>query len=136
MDSVCPEIVKGLLLVGNSYKAIAAELKILYPHISRGLSERSIRRYVRENDLREQVDQCVQKAVEESVNEVHNLGLDWCVAIFGWADGVKVHGFLFWSHKARIGLEPSLQQLGRCGVSTLYHNYGLYCLQLYLLRRF
>ena len=71
MDSVCPEIVQSLLVVGNSYKEMETELKVHYPHISRGLSERSIRRYVKENGLRVKAYQEVQKAVEESVNEVY-----------------------------------------------------------------
>lgn len=43
------DVVRGLLAAGNSYKAISIELKELYPHISRGLSERTIRRYVKDN---------------------------------------------------------------------------------------
>ena len=70
MESVSPALVRGLLAAGNSYKAIAQELKVLYPQISRGFSERSIRRYVKENNLRGLADQDVQEVVQESVSEV------------------------------------------------------------------
>ena len=61
---------ESVLAAGNSYKAISSELKGLYPQISRGLSERAIRRYVKENGLRVLANQDVLKAVEESVAEV------------------------------------------------------------------
>lgn len=70
MDSVCPEIVRSLLVAGNSYKAISLELQKLYPHISRGLSERSVRRYAKDNNLRVLADQDVREVVEESISEV------------------------------------------------------------------
>ena len=51
MESVSIDLVRSMLAAGNSYKAISSELKGLYPQISRGLSERAIRRYVKENGL-------------------------------------------------------------------------------------
>lgn len=70
MESVCPEIVTSLLASGRSYKDISQELKSLYPQVQRGLSERSVRRYVKENNLKVQAEQHVLETVKESVGEV------------------------------------------------------------------
>ena len=70
MESVCPETVKRLLACGQTYKRMSLELKALYPQIQRGLSERSVRRYIKENNLKTQVEQDVVAAVHESVSEV------------------------------------------------------------------
>ena len=56
-----------MLARGQTYKSISLELKALYPHIQRGLSERSVRRYVKENNLKAQD---VVAAVHQSVSEV------------------------------------------------------------------
>ena len=58
MESVCPEIVTSLLASGRSYKGISQELKALYPQIQHGLSERSVRRYVKDNNLRTSRTRC------------------------------------------------------------------------------
>ena len=71
MESVCPEVVTSLLASGRSYKDISQELKALYPLIQRGLSERSVRRYVKDNNLRAQAEGYVLETVRESVNEVN-----------------------------------------------------------------
>ena len=71
MESVPVDVVKGLLTAGNTYSQISSYLKEQYPHISRGLSERSIRRYVKENNLREEVKGDALEAVKESVSEVN-----------------------------------------------------------------
>ena len=70
MEAVSAEIVRSQLSMGKSYKEISEELQALYPYITRGLSVRSVRRYVKENGLRELANQDVLKAVEESINEV------------------------------------------------------------------
>ena len=72
MESVCPEIVTSLLASGRSYKDISQELKALYLLIQRGLSERSVRRYVKDN-LRAQAEGYVLETVREGVNEVKLL---------------------------------------------------------------
>ena len=70
MESVLLEVVRSLLLGGTTYSAISAELKSRYPNVTRGLSERSIRRYVKDNGLKELVHQDVLEVVGESINEV------------------------------------------------------------------
>ena len=70
MESVSLEVVRSLLLQGKTYREISLELQELYPHISRGLSPRSIRRYVKANSLLELANQDVLEAVDASVNEV------------------------------------------------------------------
>ena len=73
MEGVPHELVKGLISAGYSYKSISQQLKELYPHIPRGLSKRSVRRFVKDNNLRASADLDVLQAVEESVSEVCNL---------------------------------------------------------------
>ena len=75
MESVCPETVTSLLASGQTYKAISQELKSLYPLIQRGLSERSVRRYVKDNNLRAQAEQDVRETVQECVSEVSHIKL-------------------------------------------------------------
>ena len=70
MESVCPEVVTSLLASGRSYKDISQELKALYPLIQHGLSERSIRRYIMDHNLRAQVEGYVLETVRESGIEV------------------------------------------------------------------
>ena len=48
-------------------------LKQQYPQISRGFSERSIRRFVKENGLKEEVKTDVAEAVKQSVSEVTEI---------------------------------------------------------------
>ena len=73
MESVPTDLVKSLLAAGNTYSQISSYLKQQYPHISRGFSERSVRRYVKENDLKEAVKSDTLEAVRESVGEVNTL---------------------------------------------------------------
>ena len=70
MDSIPVDVVKGLLARGQTYTQISAYLKQQYPHVSRGFSERSIRRFVKENGLKEEVKSDTVEAVKESVSEV------------------------------------------------------------------
>lgn len=70
MDSVPLDLVRSLLLMGRTYSEISSELQQLYPHIDRGLSTRSVRRYVKENGLRGVCDSDRQQAVEASISEV------------------------------------------------------------------
>ena len=55
MESDPTDLVKSLLAAGNTYSQISLYLKQQYPHISRGFSERSVWRYIKENDLKEAV---------------------------------------------------------------------------------
>lgn len=70
MESVSVDIVKEFLLAGKSYQEISQELKELHPSIHRGLSTRSVRRYVKANHIKEIADDDLQEAVKESVQEV------------------------------------------------------------------
>ena len=49
---VAEEVIKSLLFSGKNYRDISTELKMLYPNMKRGLSERSVRRYVTKHNLR------------------------------------------------------------------------------------
>ena len=73
MDSVSIDIMKGLLSVGKSYDKISVELQQVYPNITRGLSARRVRRYVKEKGLKEIVKHEVIEAVKDSVSEVSIL---------------------------------------------------------------
>ena len=72
MDQVpsCIGIVRSLLLRGKSYSEISDELQQLNPQITRGLSTRSVRRFVKSNDLRELYKQDMKCVIDESVREV------------------------------------------------------------------
>ena len=70
MESVSPEVITSLLASGQTYKGVSQELKVLYPQIQRGLSERSVRRYVKDNNLKAEAEQGVMETVKESVTEV------------------------------------------------------------------
>ena len=70
MESVSRDVVKSLLAMGKTYRDISIELKAVYPEIQRGLSERSVRRYVERHDLRSACEQAKERAIEESVQEV------------------------------------------------------------------
>ena len=70
MDVASISNVMDMLCSGKTYDQISHELKLLHPDIQRGLSARSIRRYVKENKLKDQVDQVGKDEVASSVNEV------------------------------------------------------------------
>ena len=70
MEQVSEDIVRSLLLLGSSCNEISTELQRIYPHISRGLSSRSVRRYIKDHHLREALDQHKEDIIEESVHEV------------------------------------------------------------------
>ena len=52
MESVHQSLVQGMMDGGLSYKEISDELREMYPGVSQGLSERSVRRYVQKNNMR------------------------------------------------------------------------------------
>ena len=70
MEGVSQDVVQSLLVMGKTYQEISVELKELYPDIMRGLSSRSVRRYVQEKNLKVTVDRNLVEAVEKSVQEV------------------------------------------------------------------
>lgn len=70
MDQVSQDIVRSLLVLGKTYKEISDELQQIYPNIHRGLSARSVRRYVHEHNLKDITEDYKTRAVEESVEEV------------------------------------------------------------------
>ena len=56
MEGVSQDVVQSLLVMGKTYQEISVELKQVYPDIVRGLSARSVRRYVKERNLKLAVD--------------------------------------------------------------------------------
>ena len=64
------DVVQGLLMAGRTYQEISDELKQLYPSVIRGFSVRSVRRFVKEKQLKQQADHGIMDAVEEAVGEV------------------------------------------------------------------
>ena len=98
MDSVSIDIVRGLLVIGKTYEEISSELKDLYPHITRGLSTRSVRRYVAQNRLKDLAKKDKIEVVEQCIGEVgypayHLIecgmvwGLEFCFSFFGRGRG-------------------------------------------------
>ena len=73
MERVSEDIVKSLLVLGKTYKEISDELQELYPNIHRGLSVRSVRRYICDHNLKDITDHDKKLAVEEAVQEVSEL---------------------------------------------------------------
>ena len=82
MESVSTDLLKSLLAAGYTYSEISSYLKQQYPNVSRGFSERSVRRYVKENDLKEAIKSDTLEAVRESVGEVNSY-ID-CLRIFSY----------------------------------------------------
>lgn len=74
MDSVNKSVVQGMMDRGLNYKQISVELRGLYPGVTRGLSERSVRRYVLTNNMRAVSKQHKLEAVKKAVSEVSNEG--------------------------------------------------------------
>ena len=73
MESVSVDVVKGLLATGKTYQEISDELKQMYRGIPRGLSVRSVRRFVKDNNLKQYADGVLENAVEEGVSEVSSV---------------------------------------------------------------
>ena len=61
------------LNVVRAIKKYRSNFKALYPNTTRGLSARSVRRYVKRNGLREEVEERIKTVVQESVHEVSAL---------------------------------------------------------------
>ena len=70
MESVSVDAVKGLLATGKTYQEISDELKQMYCGIPRGLS---VRRFVKDNNLKQYADGVLENAVEEAVSEVSSV---------------------------------------------------------------
>lgn len=70
MNDVDSSLVQQLLNAGLSYHRISEELKQHYPSIRRGLSERSVRRYVKECGLRDQAKLFRRASLEQAISEV------------------------------------------------------------------
>ena len=52
MERVSQDVVQSLLVMGKIYQEISVELKQIHPDIVRGLSARSVRKYVKERNLK------------------------------------------------------------------------------------
>ena len=70
MDAVDPTLMQDLLYRGFTYAQIADELRRRYPSITRGLSERSIRRFVTASRMRQTVKQHKEEVLAEAIEEV------------------------------------------------------------------
>ena len=68
MDMASSDYVRSQLERGASYQEISQQLNVLYPNTTRGLSARSVWRYVKRNGLREEV--------EEHIKNVNGLVYD------------------------------------------------------------
>ena len=64
------EEVKAMLLAGRTYKDVSEELKAIHPY-QRGLSERSVRRFVSKNNLRHTCETEKHILALDSIKEVH-----------------------------------------------------------------
>ena len=65
MELVSQDLVKSLLTMGKTYQEISTELINVYPEIKRGLSERSVRRYVGQHNLKSLCEQEKEQAIQE-----------------------------------------------------------------------
>ena len=65
-----PDSVKRLLLSGKTYKEIGEYLAQQNPGNPRGLSARSVRRFVSNNGLKDSVHQEMKSTVAEAVSQV------------------------------------------------------------------
>ena len=73
MDSVVRiEDVKGMLLAGLTYRQISEELKHQYP-LNSGFSERSVRRFVKKNNIKAEAKAEQESIVKQSIGEVGKL---------------------------------------------------------------
>ena len=70
MEQVDKAAVQQLLQWGLTYDQISTELCELYPWISRGLSSRSVRRFVKLHNLQQLTQRSVEEQLEEAVEEV------------------------------------------------------------------
>ena len=78
MEQVSEDTVRSLLVLGKTYQEIPDELQQIYPSIHRGLSVRSVRRYIHEHNLKEIIEGDKRLALEESVEEV-----SWKIEVCG-----------------------------------------------------
>ena len=70
MDQISKSMLLSMLDSGLTYRQIAEELKNRYPHITSGLSDRSVRRYVSVHGLRVESKCRKETAVTEAIQEV------------------------------------------------------------------
>ena len=84
MESVGREVTADLVKAGLSYIAISERLRELYPHISRGLSAKSVWRYIRANGLgtARQTKIVTDEELDESVARVLAKVCIICLAIY------------------------------------------------------
>ena len=68
--SMDPQIIQEMLDSGSTYAQISFELKRRNGQNSRGLSKRSVRRFVEQNDLRITIRTNREQAVEDAIREV------------------------------------------------------------------
>ena len=84
MESVGREVTADLVKAGLSYIAISERLRKLYPHITRGLSAKSVWRYCTANGLRiaRQREAVTDEELDESIARVLSKVCIICLAIY------------------------------------------------------
>ena len=70
MEQVSEEEVLELILEGKSYKEISEVLQSRYNHIQRGLSERSVRRFVSKAGLKDKQKAFLDEEIRAATDEV------------------------------------------------------------------
>ena len=73
MESVHKDFVEELIIAGFTYKEVSEELERKYPHIQKGLSSRSVRRYCQIHKLKKLKDDELDQVVDEAIDEVMHL---------------------------------------------------------------
>ena len=73
MDTIDSSVVLRMLYAGYTYKCISEELQRLYPAVTRGLSDRSVRRYVTDRNLRAVSKRNKKEVLEKAVREVRSI---------------------------------------------------------------
>ena len=73
MDTISAEFVYSLVVKGWSYRDISEHLQSMYPHIQRGLSERSVRRFCCDHGITKLKGSDLNKVVEGAITEVSGL---------------------------------------------------------------
>ena len=69
MESIPIDTVRDLLASRKTYAQISNELKRQH-QVGRGLSARSIRRYVKENGIKVEINKMIEETVQAAVAEV------------------------------------------------------------------
>ena len=70
MNEIPHEEIFQLVIDGKSYREISVELQSSHPDIRRGLSERSVRRFITSHDLKADRTEKIEQDIWDAVQEV------------------------------------------------------------------